>query len=250
MKSKIRLLVFILSIIIVFLTYKLYSSQAKKIYYVALGDSIAEGLNPYGKVEYGYPDFIKDYLEKEDNLKFYTKKFAKSGYTTNNVKSDIENGKEIEENGERINIKKALRESNLVTVTIGANNFLKGISFENLDYKLKNIKEMKREVDKVSKEVKDLLILIKKYAKGNIILTGYYNPIPRDKINKELIDEIIKYSNEKYEEICDDLDIVYVDIFDTIGQNMELLPSPLDIHPSVKGYEEIAKVLINKIKSL
>lgn len=250
MKNKVRLLVFILSIITVFLTYKLYSGQTKKIYYVALGDSVAEGLNPYGKVEYGYPDFIKDYLEKEDNLKFYTKKFAKSGYTTNDVKNDIENGKEIEENGERINIKKALRESNLVTVTIGANDFLRGISFENLDGKINDVKEMKREVDKISKDVKEVLELVKKYAKGNIILTGYYNPIPRDEAHKELIDEIIKYSNEKYEEICDDLNITYVDIFDTIGQNIELLPSPLDIHPSVKGYEEIAKALIKKINSL
>lgn len=248
MKRHIKLLILIISIILVFLTYKAFSKQSNKIYYIALGDSIAEGLNPYGKVGYGYPDYIKDYFEEEDNLSFYTKSYAKSGYTTENIKEDIENGKEVVVDNERINIKRALRESNLVTITIGANDFIKEFSLSNIDEKLQNIKELKKEIDKISLKVKDLLELIKKYAKGKIILTGYYNPLPRNVLNKDKIDELVKYANSKYEDICDDLNIIYVDIFDSIAQNIEYLPSPFDIHPSVKGYEEIAKVLINKIK--
>lgn len=250
MKKHIKLFVFILSILIVFTTYALFSNNKEKYYYIALGDSIAEGFTPNGKVEYGYPDYLKDYFEKENKLSFYTKTFAKSGYTTQNLIDDIENGREVLVDSKKLNIKKALRESNLVTVTIGANDFIRGISLQNLDSRLSDIKELKKEIDEITKKVQSTMELIKKYAKGTIILTGYYNPLPSDTAHKQIIDEIVKYANSKYEDICDDLNIVYVDIFDFAKQNIELLPSPFDIHPSVKGYEEISKILINIINSI
>ncbi len=248
MKKHIKLLVFVVSILVVFFTYKIFEHKQEKINYIALGDSVAEGMNPYGSVGYGYPDYISDYLKNKDMLNFYTKGFSKSGYTTTDVRNDIEDNKTIEVDGKRIAIKAALRESDLVTLSIGANDFLKGISFSDFDVKLEDIKKTKKEIDSIGLNVRNLVDLIKDYAKGEIILVGYYNPLPRLNTIKSEIDELIKYSNIVYEDICDELDIVCVNVFDAFDGREELLPNPLDIHPNIKGYEEIANLVIDRIR--
>ena len=247
MKKHLKILVFITSIVIVFFIYKSFEHKQGKINYIALGDSVAEGMNPYGNVGYGYPDYISDYLKNNDQLSFYTKGFTKSGYTTENVKNDIENNKTITVDGSKISIKEALRESDLVTISIGANDFIKGLSLSNFSEKLENIKNSKKEIDQIGMKVRDLVTLIKGYAKNQIILVGYYNPLPRLTTIKTEIDELIKYSNNIYEDICDDLDIVCVNIFDIFDENEKLLPNPLDIHPNIEGYEKIADEIIRKI---
>ena len=248
MKKHIKLFVFITSILSVFLIYNLFINKQNKITYIALGDSIAEGMTPYHSIDYGYTDYIGDYLKKNNKLSFYTKQFSKSGYTTGDLKNDINNNKLIEIDGKRYYLKEILRESSLVTLTIGANDFIKGMSIQEIPTKLLNMSKVKKEVDKIASSVKDLLILVKKYAKKDIIVTGYFNPLPRLKEFKSDLDEIIKYYNNLIEEICIELNITYVDIFDILEQNNEVFSNPIDIHPNKKGYELISKEIIKKLE--
>ena len=62
MKKHIKLLVLACSLSLVFVIYNIFKENNNKIYYIALGDSIAEGMNPYGNIGYSYSDYIKDYL--------------------------------------------------------------------------------------------------------------------------------------------------------------------------------------------
>lgn len=248
MKRHIKLFVFLGAIIAVFAIYKTFSKESNKINYIALGDSVAEGMNSYGEIVYGYPDYISDYLKENERLTFYTKGFSKSGYTTENVKNDIENNKTIEVDGKKVNIKEALRESDLVTISIGANDFIKHLEIIDIPSKLTNLKESKKEIDAIGIKVKELLILIKKYAKNQIILVSYYNPLPALQSVKSEIDELIKYANNVYEDICDDLDITYVNVFDIFDGNDKYLPNPIDIHPTTEGYKEIANRIIKEIE--
>ena len=250
MKKHFKLIVFILSLFIVYFIYSIFLNQNSKIIYIPLGDSIAEGMNPYHKVEYGYPDYISNYLKEKDKLSFYTKAYAISGYTTEDVTNDIENNKEIEKDGKKYYLKERLRESKLVTLTIGANDFMNGMSLADIPVKLLNSIELKKDADEIANKVKNLIILIKKYAKGKIIVTGYYNPLPRSLEYKTEIDEIIKYYNNLIEEICDELDVTYVNIFDIFDNKKDLIPNPLDIHPTVTGYELISKEIIKNIEEL
>ena len=50
------------------------------------------------------------------------------------------------------------------------------------------------------------------------------------------------------EEICNEMNIKYVDIFEIIGNNSDVLSNPLDIHPNKKGYELISKEIIKNIE--
>lgn len=248
MKKHIKLFVLIMALITVFLIYKGFEKNTLDVNYIALGDSVAIGQNSYGDIGYGYSDYISEYFAKNDRLDFYTKGFAKSGYTTEDIMEDIEINKTIEVDNETISIKEALRESDLVTLSIGANNLLKGLSPSNFSSKFENLVESKKEIDEIVKDVKILVEEIKKYAKNKIVLVGYYNPFPRLTIIKEELDELVKYSNNLYEDICDDLDIICVDIFDIFEENTKYLPNPLDIHPNTQGYKEIADRIIKEIE--
>ena len=248
MRKHIKLIVFCISLFIVFITYMSFASQNRKKNYIALGDSVAAGRNPYGVEEYGYTDYIKDYLEQNELLAFYTKEFAHSGFTTDDVIDEIEDNDTIEVDNRTIYLKEALRESNLVTISIGANNFLHTVSLDNLEEKLKDMVGTKKQADSIIGDIKVLLELIKKYAKEQIIVVGYYNPLPRFTSHKAEIDELVKYFDYKLQLLCEDLDIDYVDIFDIFDGEKDLIPNPFDIHPSKKGYQLIAEKIIKIIE--
>lgn len=244
MKKHIKILVLILALGIVFITYKSFDKKEKKLNYIALGDSLAEGMTPYLTVDYGYADYIKDYLKSNNKLGFYTKGFAKTGYRTKDLKYDIENNKYVEIDGEKIYIIDALRDSDVVTITIGANDFINTLTVNNIESKITDIPSTKKEADIIADRIADLIVLVKTYAKKKIIVTGYYNPFPRLTEYKEEVDELIKYLNNLIETKCEELEVIYVDIFDIFEGNKEALPNPFNIHPDKIGYELIAKEII------
>ena len=248
MKRFIKLTIFILALLIVYFTYGIFINQNRKIIYIPLGDSIAEGMTPYHSIDYGYTDYIADYLKSINNLSFYTKKYTKSGYTIENVRNDINNNKTIEEEGRKYHLKEILRESDLVTITVGANDFIKGKTIKDLSVKSLDIVQTKKELDIIAKDYKELLILIKKYAKNKIIVVGYFNPLPSLTLSKDSIDESIKYFNNLIEDICEEVDVIYVDVFNVLNDNPDVFSDRLDIHPNKKGYELISKEVIKKIE--
>lgn len=244
LKKILILLVIIIFVAIgIFIIYKLTYQESFN--YVALGDSVAAGRNPYGANDYGYTDYISDYLLKNHHLKNFVN-YAVNGYTTNDILEDINYNKQIEVNGKMENIRKALRESDLVTISIGANDLLDNINITNIGNMFSS-EAIKRQIDDIFEKIDRVLIEVKKYAKNNIVVVGYYNPLPQLTKYKDIIDEVIEYSNKKYQDLCDKHGIIFVKISDVIAKNNDYLPNPLDIHPSIKGYEAISKRVIERL---
>ncbi len=248
MKRIIALVILVIAVLGVFITHKTLSKDSMRISYIALGDSVAAGRDPYGATVYGYPDYIKDYLEENDKLYFYTKDFSKSGYTTKDIINEIEGNYTKEVDGKTIYLKEALRESDLVTLQIGANDFIDTLSISELESMLNEIASLKKEIDNVITKVESVIVLLKQYAKEQIIVIGYYNPLPRFTTYKNEINELVKYFNNKLEELCEEYNIYYVDIFDIFDNNEELLPNPFDIHTNTDGYKKIANRIIKSIE--
>lgn len=230
----------------VFIIYQ--NTYKEELNYVVLGDSVAAGRNPYGVDDYGYTDYVRDYLKKENKLKNYVS-YAVSGYTTSDVINDINYNKSIEVNDNNINIKKALRESDLVTISIGANDLLSGMSISIIPSSLSDITVITKQIDNAIDKVDDLLELVRKYAKREILVIGYYNPLPSLTKYKEEIDQVIDYADNKYKELCENYDVYYVEISSVIASNNDYLPNPLDIHPSKLGYEAISKEVIKTLEN-
>ncbi len=242
MKLK-KILVLPLILFIVALIYILNTDQ--KLNYVALGDSLVEGLNPYDQIGYSYSDYVKDYLKNNNLLKFYTKEFAKSGYSSKDLLLDLKNNKSITIGNQTYNIKRALRDSDLVTISIGANDIRQYLNLDNRIDSLEEVLDVYNLINKVFDDIEEVLTEIERYAKGDILIVGYYNPFPTQSlISQEYVDEVFSYVDKKYEDFTDDDHIYYLSIYSMMKSHPEYLPNPHNVHPNIQGYEAISKEII------
>lgn len=234
-KKLVKYMVLITLCLCVFSIY--YFCKTDKMNYIALGDSVAEGMNPYGEIGYSYADYLADSLKQNNKLSHYTKKYTKSGYTTKNVIDDIEGNN---------NLKRDLRESDLVTISIGANDFLHSISLKNLN--IGNILELKPKITQILPDIENCIKTVRKYAKEEIIIVGYYNPIPFlfNTSSKDL-DELFAYIDDEYQKIADKYDCKYISFYQLFKKNSSFLPNPADIHPNLDGYKAISDEIIRKM---
>lgn len=232
MKKNLKYIVMLFVVITVFGIY--YFFRNDKLNYIALGDSLAEGMNPYGEVGYSYTDYFADYLKNNHKLAYYTKKYTESGYTTSDMI------KEIEINN---SLKKDLRESDLVTISIGANDFLHSVNLKTIS--IDEIKNLKDIVITILPNVEKCIKEVRKYAKSDIIIVGYYNPIPFlfNTSGKDL-DILFAYIDDEYQKIADKYDCTYISIYQLFKNNSSFLPNPADIHPNLDGYDKIADEII------
>jgi len=239
-----KILILLIVFVSIFIIYIL--NIDKKINYVALGDSLALGQNPYGEMGYGYADFVANYLEKNNLLKFYTKKFSKSGARINDLMSDLKDNKQLTIDNKVHSLKVVLNNADLVTMSIGANDFLSTINFKDIDLEFFDDNNLSSKLNKIYSDLDGLLKEIRKYAHENIVIIGYYNPLPRSTIlfsNK--IDQLFASVNQQYQKICDKYNVMYIDIYNLFKNNIDYLPNPIDIHPNNQGYEAISRKIID-----
>jgi lysophospholipase L1-like esterase len=221
-----------------------------KVYYLALGDSLAAGQNPYGGTSYGYTDYVSDYLKGKNKLSFYTKKFAISGYRTTDLINDINQNKYVLIDNKKISIKHALTKADVITLSIGANDLFYKMGITNIDFAYYNSANLNKYVDEVILDIEKLAVLIRKYCKEDIILVGYYNPLwNMRKIYAKDLDPIFVYANEKLKVLSKKYNLYYADIHKLFEKNKDFLPNPLDIHPSNEGYSAISKEVIKIINA-
>ncbi len=230
----------IICLVVFFLIYLIYRlTMTHSFTYLALGDSLAIGQNPYGAIGYGYSDYVANYLEKNDLLKFYTKEYSKSGARSTDLLQDIQNNKKIVVDGKEQHLKVLLREADLITISIGANDFFGEINIKNLD------SISYQAIDNTIKNVDTLLGEIRKYNKKNVLVIGYYNPFPKIKE----FDPVIDYVDSEYEDICKKHKVTYIKVSLDFRNSDDVLPNPIDIHPNTKGYSLIANKIIDEIES-
>lgn len=245
MKYK-KLLISLLVFVSIFVIYVF--ANDKRMNYIALGDSLAIGQNPYGQISYGYADYVSNYLSRNNLLKFYTKNFAESGDTIEDLLLDIKNNKTIQVDDEIINLKASLRQADLVTISIGANDFISGMSLSTLNGDF-NKDDLIKKTDAIMPSLDEVLKEIRRYAKGEVVVIGFYNPLPRETSNyKEMINELFAYIDSNYQQICDKYKITYLPIYSAFENHTDYLPNPFDIHPNSKGYEVISSNIIDYLE--
>lgn len=227
-----KLIIFLLVIFVIFLIYK--ENHNHYFNYTSLGDGYALGINSYSEIDYGYSDYIKDELLTDKRLKLYTKYFSKKDQSIEHLYESITTNEKITIDSMEINLKQTLRESNLITMTIGLNDLIYHVAItpEMSEYQLnKIIEEIDNNLNKLIKE-------IKKYYPKTIYIIGYPN-IPIENIYiKEGIDKL----NELYQNTKG---ITYIATTDVI-YNSDFL-NPNNIYPSKEGYKKIADKVLQKL---
>ena len=224
----------ILPIILIFLIFIIYKTNDNNLIdYMVIGDSISTGLNSYGNRTYGYNDYIKSYLENNKMLHHYNDYFIKDKYTIKELINDIDNNKIIIHNDKHYNIKKELREADILTISIGMDELVNILNNNDIN---KNINNLINDMDLLLKKITSL-------NKTKVILIGYYNP--NNNYSKET-DRIFSYISDKYNILTKKYHIEYIDIYNIIKKNNNYLPNKLDYHLTSNGYLQIAKEVINK----
>lgn len=234
-----KIIVVVLIFLLIFIIYK--TNDNDLIDYMSLGDSINEGINSYGNHSYGYNDYIKSYLENNDLLHKYNAYFSKDKYTILELLDDINDDKSVLYDDRTYNIKKELREADLVTLAIGMDELVEILN----NNQGKEFKVVQTDLDKMISNMDNLLKTITSLSKTKVILVGYYNPY--NDTDKDM-QEIFAYLNDKYQALADKYKITYVDIYSTIKQDKSYLPNASDYHLTSRGYLKIAGEVIKKLE--
>ena len=231
-KKHYKLIIFLLIILLIFLIYK--TNHNHYFNYTSLGDGYALGINSYGEIDYGYSDFIKDKLKKEKKLKLYIKDFSDKNQSIEHLYESIVTNEKITVNNIEKNIKQVLRESDLLTMTIGLNDLIYHIAITpNI-----NEYELNKIVNDIEENIEKLVQEIKKYYPKQIYIIGY----PEIPIQNIHIREGIKKINTIYNELEG---ITYISTSEIITSKDFLNPN--SIFPSKEAYKKISKEVIKKL---
>lgn len=186
MKLK-KIFVVAVLLLVVFLIY--LTTMDKKIYYLALGDSIS----------LKYPKQIANYLEEKNLLEQYHNEFVVDDMRITDLIRDIKDNKKVVIKKKDQAIKNSLIKADLVTLSIGN---------EELFYKMKTEKpdNLFNYIDDMMKDMENLFMVLKEYCKEDIFILGYVNPFSND------MDRYIKYANKKLETLSKKYDISYVSL--------------------------------------
>lgn len=214
--------------------------------YVALGDSLAHGMNEVGVIGLGYTDFIAQALQQDGFLTSFNKGFAMSGYTTKNVLADLQNdvAKTVTGFGytdEQAKLRASIKEAEIITLTAGANDLLP-ILKESQATGIDTVAIIKATKEAVS-NIATILSEIKKInPQAEVYVMGYYNSFPYygENLQKQFnlllatLNSTIKTTTEK-------AGAIFVPTYDVVAKDVaNYLPNPENIHLSEAGYLAVA----------
>lgn len=229
-----KLIMLILIIISIFYIYKI--NNKNNINYTTIGDGFSVGIDSYGIIDYGYSDYIKDHLEKNNKLNRYVKSFSYQSISIETLYEQILSNKKIKLAEEEINIRKTLRETNVLTLSIGLNDLLYHINITK--------EQTSNSINKSLKEIENnfniLIDEIKKYYPKEIYVMGYYNVYPEN----EYLNQAIKKLNKIYE---NNEKVIYISTYELFQNNSSFCSNPSSIYPNRIGYQAIANEFIVKI---
>ena len=191
---------------------------------LALGDGISTGMTSYHLEGYDYNEYLSEYLNENKRLENYYKNFNEVDETASNLVNKINNN--IESIDKKIKIKQAIKEADIITISLGMDEL-------NNYAKKNNLGSTK--INGYLQKYDEVLKMIRKFNDKKIYLIGLYetNLINEIKINK--INEELKNLAKKY-------NTTFIDI-ENIIENKEYF-SGNDYYINYKGQEYI----FNKIR--
>ncbi|MEK4387556.1 S-layer homology domain-containing protein [Solibacillus sp. FSL W7-1464] len=228
--------------------------ESKSLYYVALGDSLAAGMNENGKIGFGYADLLaKNYQEQKGQVEF-NKGFSYPGYTTVDVLKGIEENvtKPIYDlNGvseKTLTIREAVQQADLITLSVGANDLLKNVDRSESG-------EFSFDTSAVIKSIQEVAVNYKKIFDNiykinpevDIIVMGLYNPFPyvEDAEIQKQLNMLVTTLNNSMKNIVESNGGVFTEVAAQIATDAKIyLPNPKNIHLSEAGYQVVADAMM------
>ncbi len=230
-------IIFLITVLII--TYLIYLlANNNKVDYLVIGDTLAIGKTPYGSYNYGYKLGVKQMLEDQEMLKSYDDSFTDEYISIKELTSDIINNITKED----INLKNKLRESELLTISIGNQELEKILNPFIIEINGLTFTDVKNQLDEILTDLEELFKEIKRYAVNEVIMVGFYNLYPYQ--TEKYIDEtknILDYLIVNSKQLANKYEIKYLDTAELFDNIKEYIPNPYNYYPNNKGYELISK---------
>ena len=231
MLKKIILILLLISIFLIGINVK-----DNKISYISIGDGLSKGMNYNNFESIGYSDYLYNYLKKNNKIELYTKDFSNENNRITDLIDDINNNISININNKKIYIQNAIKNADILTISIGMNEIL---------YKYGNHVNdgyMYSYIDECISDLNKLMKIITKLNNKDIFLLGFYNPTDDNEL-----DEFIKYTNNKIKDLFSNYKINYVDTYNIFNNNKHLIYNKNNYYPNQDGYKLIANSIKNKL---
>lgn len=246
MKNKVVGLFSVCALVLVLIVHPSVSNaQVNKINYLALGDSLAAGQSYAKEFEDGYADYLAYKMDDAGNLASFSKVFATSGYTTEDVLRDINaNVETTDATGKLITIQGEIAKAEMITISAGANDLLRLVK---IDPQTNTVSYDQAQVmtglQQIGNNTTAILLKIKAInPNAKVYIMGYYNAFPHLPVEMQTqlggslaqLDYVLQQSSAQ-------VGAKFVPTSQAIGKNAKnYLPNPTDIHPNAAGYLVLA----------
>lgn len=229
----------------------------KPIHYVALGDSLAFGIDSNGQPGEGYPDYLARLLLDDHVLQTYNKGFTYPGYTTPEVLKDFTDNvtKEaygIGQEGQSFTLHQSIAAADFITISVGANDVLKHFKLDpETGTPIIDAVSIGAEIQEVGKNYHQILQAIYQLNPTvQVYVMGYYNPFPYlDGVYQPQLQQMLLGLNGAIQASMSGTSAVFIPTSEIIASDYNVnLPNPQNIHLSKAGYEAVANQFYAQIK--
>lgn len=234
MKKIFKLFLIIMISLSVYFIYNLKNTST--VVYTSLGDGFSDGINSYRDKNYGYSNYISDNLKKEKKLNRSYLNFTSNDMTINDLRNLVLlNNHDDNQN----NIRQVLRETDLLTISVGINDLIYKMNVENITTNHQKEKIITEIVDNLDVTLQEIM----KYYQKNIYLIGYYNFYPQNSVERKMLESL----NSKLKEYSMKNNLIFVDNSNMDNSLSLYLDNPNSIYPNIDGYKKISDNIWSKM---
>ena len=210
----------IILILFLFLScYLIYNlTEEKSLSCLVLGDTIADNI----------------YLKDNEIITSYNNNYINKDYRIIDLINIIKYNEEIKVNNKNISIHRLMKNTDILILSIGMNDIY---------YKINNdTKNIYTYMNDMINNMEILLEEINKYSYKKVIILGYYNIT-----NKH--NDLFTYLNYKIKKITNKYNYEYLELNNIIKNNTNLLEKNTNFELNNQGYNEISKIIVEKLKN-
>ena len=221
--------------------------------YLALGDSLAAGIQDNGELGLSYADFLASNLAENKLLGTYNKGFSFPGYTTTDIINELKNDVQkpvinlAGPQSDTISLRDSIAKADLITISAGANDLLKYINKKEDSTVEVDLAGIFNGIQKLGTNYHTILTEIEKLNPDALVMVmGYYNPFPYEDVSiQEQLNELVYAMDQIVSEVAFTKDAIFVQVSEDIALDYTLyLPNAENIHLSKAGYELVGSLFM------
>lgn len=210
----------------------------KDIIYVALGDSLTEGVGDELNQQ-GYVGRLSDQMLGWEGVKYVeVENTAKKGRRSDQLVAQLESGK----------IDEQLKKADFISLTMGGNDLMKIVRRDLMNLNKEAFDSERIEFQKRYGKIMELIR--KKNKSAPIILISVYNPLSIFTKEKSDLNTILYEWNTDIQDFAEaDKNACFVNVEDLFDSNENMVYHTDFFHPNARGYDEMTDRIIGSIKS-